>query len=201
VKTLRALVIGITFVSMQAAGNAAGLTIVTATAQQVNCAFEVDCTFTVASGQTNFAVPGALGTAQLQQRTFTAKLGQTLRHGFEFKLDLSQLVTLSDSTCFTGLEIDFGPIVKLQYNNTGPLDDVFQIVAAGEILLGSATQTDGVIAFTFQQLVCAGDGVIRGKSTVLFGMASASAPKLSSAKVFTTTADTLTVRAMLPAHH
>src|SRR5437763_14655475 len=142
--------------------NAAPLTVVSAITQDVNCAFDVDCTFPITDGATSFNLPGSTGLAQLRERIFSGKSGTltTIKNGYEYRLDLSQVTTLNDATCVTSLTVDFGPVIKLQYNRIGPLDDVFVIrTAPGTIGLLSAEQTGNTITFTLEQAVCAGDGV------------------------------------------
>ena len=166
--------------------SAAPLTVVSAITQDVNCAFEADCTFPITDGATSFNLPGSTGSAQLRERIFSGKSGlpATIKHGYEYRLDLSQVTTLTDATCVSSLEVDFGPVIKLQYNRTGPLDDVFVIrTAPGTIGLTSAEQIGNAITFTLEQPVCAGDGVSQGKSSFFFGLASAHGLKPTKAKI------------------
>ena len=76
--------------------NAAPLTVVSATTQDVNCAFEADCTFPITDGATSFNLPGSTGLAQLRGRIFSGKSGvpATIKNGYEYRLDLSQVTTL-----------------------------------------------------------------------------------------------------------
>ena len=189
--------------ALSGVANAAALSVVNATAADVNCAFEQDCTFTVASGSTSFSLPGANGTAALQMRTFSGKSGlpATIKHGYEYRLDLTNATTFVDASCVTGLEVDFGPVTKLQYNRVGPLDDVFVINSApGTIGLASAQQTGSVITFTFAQPVCAGDTSGTGKSTFFFGLASTGALAVITAKVEEFAGAVIRVRAGAPQH-
>lgn len=185
-RLLCGICLGIGLCAPPGLAGAAALSVVNATAANVNCAFEQDCTLTVTSGSSSFALPGATGTGELQMRTFSGKAGLTppIKHGYEYRLDLTNATTFVDASCVTGLEIDFGPVTKLQYNSTGPLDDVFVINSApGTIGLASAEQNGSVITFAFTQPVCAGDEPRRGQSTFFFGLASTGALKVISALI------------------
>jgi hypothetical protein len=72
------------------------------------------------------------------------------------------------------LDVDFGPVTKLQYNKLGPTDDVFVVTKGGlgTIGLASAVQNRNIITFTFSQPVCAADTSGPGQTTFFFGLAS-----------------------------
>ena len=74
----------------------------------------------------------------------------------------------------TALEVDFGPVAKLQYDRGGPADDVFVVTKGGlgTIGLASADQDRrGVITFTFSQPVCAAETASPGQTSFFFGLA------------------------------
>jgi hypothetical protein len=118
-------------------------------------------------------------------------------------VDLSQVVsTFETPPCVTDLSIDFGAVTKLQYNNVGPLDDVFVVVkgGVGKIGLLSAEQNRNVITFTFDQPVCPGSTPGTGASSFFFGLASANPPKAVVVKVSIPGLDPEDVKARAPAH-
>ena len=202
-RSLCGFCLGIGLCTLPSRAGAVPLSVVTVTAPDNFCAFEADCTVVVSSGVTNFAIPGAAGTGQLQLRTYPAKSGlpPTIKQGYEYRLDRTQATTFVDASCVTGLEIDFGAVTKLQYNKIGPLDDVFVITKGGPgtIGLASAEQNGTVITFTFAQPVCAADDSAPGKGTFFFGLASTHTPTAVSA-IVEGPFDPIRVRAVGPNH-
>jgi hypothetical protein len=160
---------------------AAPLTVVTVSAPEINCVFETDCSVAVTDTVGTITMPGTTGTARLQSRTFVGKPGAPGdgKTAYEYRLDLTQATTQMDASCLTGLEVDFGPVAKLQYNKSGAADDVFVVTKGGlgTIGLAAAEQNGDVITFAFTQPVCAADTGAAGKTTFFFGLASAKAPK------------------------
>src|SRR2546423_8758225 len=126
---LRELCLGIALCSSGGAAIAAPLTVVKVAAPDINCVFETDCTIIVTDSVGNIAVPAITGTARLQSRTFLGKPGAPAdgKTGYEYRVDLTQATAIGDQACITGLDVDFGPVTKLQYNKIGPLDDVFVV--------------------------------------------------------------------------
>lgn len=157
------------------------LTVVNVSAPEINCVFETDCTIVVTDTIGTVTLPGSTGTARLQSRTFTGQAGApgAGKTGYEYRLDLTQATTIGDSACVTSMDVNFGPVSKLQYNKVGPTDDVFVITKGGlgTIGLASAEQNRrGIITFTFSQPVCAADTLGPGQTTFFFGLASTNTP-------------------------
>jgi hypothetical protein len=154
--------------SVSAAAHAASLTVVDVNAPAINCVFHTNCAITLS-------------------RTYTAGPGSPAagNTGYQYRVDLTQAVAVGDFVCVTDLEVDFGPATRLQYNTTGPLDDVFVIThgGLGTIGLASATETNNVITFNFSQPVCAGASPGKGVTSFFFGLASTHAPKSVTAHV------------------
>jgi hypothetical protein len=82
--------------------------------------------------------------------------------------------------CVGSLDIDFGPVSKLQYNKAGPLDDVYVVSkdGIGTIGLYAVEQNGEVITFTFNESVCAGPTPGQGHSSYFIGVPSTLSPKL-----------------------
>jgi hypothetical protein len=181
---------------------ATSLSIVTVSAPEINCIYETDCTVTVTDTVANITLPSMTGNGRLQSRTFAGKAGAPAagKTGYEYRLDMTQATAIGDVACVTGLEVDFGPITKLQYNKAGPVDDVFVITKGGlgSIGLASAEQDRGVITFTFSQPVCAADTSGPGKTTFFFGLTSAHTPKGIVAKVEVPAFDPVDLKARAP---
>lgn len=165
------------------AAQAAPLSIVAVAAPPINCVFNTTCTVTVTDTVDTIAVPAGLwsGTARLQSRTFTGAPGAPAagKTGYEYRVDLTQAVSDGEAPCVTDLAVDFGPVTKLQYNNGGPLDDVYVVTKGGlgRVGLFAVDETGGVITFTFNQPVCAGPTPGSGHTTFFFGLTSAHPPK------------------------
>lgn len=167
-----------------AAACAASLSIVTVAAPDINCVFETDCTITVTDSSGTIPMPTITGTARLQSRTFTGMPGAPAagKTGYEYRVDLTQAQPIAEFACVTDLEIDFGPVAKLNYDKDRPLEDVFVVTKGGLGVVGllSAEQTGDSILFTFSQPVCAGESA---NTTFFFGLASNNAPVRTRAHV------------------
>ena len=167
--------------SLTSVANAAPLTVVKVAAPDINCVFETDCTVVVTDSVGNIALPNVTGIARLQSRTFVGQPGApgAGNTAYEYRVDLTQATAVGDVACVTGLNVDFGPVTKLQYNKVGPADDVFVVTKGGlgSIGLASAVQNRNIITFTFSQPVCAADSSGPGQTTFFFGLASIHPPK------------------------
>ena len=194
-----------------AAAQAAPLAIVNVTAPDINCVFETDCTIVVTDSVGAIALPALVsGTPRLQSRTFEGKPGAPAagKTGYEYRVDLTTAVTNAEFSCVTGLEIDFGPVTKLQYDKIGRPEDVFVVTKGGlgTIGLASAEQTGNVITFTFSQPVCAVSNWAdppgaKGQTTFFFGLTSAFPPRAVTATVDAPGVDPpIDVKARAPSH-
>jgi hypothetical protein len=173
--------------ALAGAAGAAPLTVVTVSAPEINCVFETDCTIVVSDSVGNIALPSVTGTARLQSRTYSGQAGAPAagKTGYEYRLDLTQATAVGDVACVTGLNVDFGPVTKLQYDKVGATDDVFVVTKGGLGTIGvaAAEQNGNVINFTFSQPVCAADSSGPGRTTFFFGLASGTTPKAITATV------------------
>ena len=201
---VRELILATVLCPVASVAGAASLSIVTVSAPQINCVYETDCTVTVTDTVGNLTIPSMSGNGRLQSRTFAGQAGAPAagKTGYEYRLDLTQATAIGDVACVTGLDVDFGPVTKLQYNKVGPLDDVFVVTKGGlgSIGLASAEQNHNVITFTFSQPVCAADTSGPGQTTFFFGLTSAHAPKAVIAKVEVPASDPVDVKARAPNH-
>ena len=204
-RILKILLGNIALLAAAPVAQAASLTVVTVAAPDINCVYETDCTVTVTDSIGTIPIPNLVsGTARLQSRTFTGKPGAPAagKTGYEYRVDLTTAVTNAEFSCVTDLAVDFGAVTKLQYNNLGPLDDVFVITKGGLGTIGLlfAEQTGNVITFTFSQPVCAGYSPNTGQTTFFFGLTSAFAPHAIEAKVGVPGLDPVDVKARAPSH-
>lgn len=172
----------------------------------VHCIFNTPCA--VVSSTDSFATIDVSslvwsGTAHLESRTFSVNFSAPigLKNFYEYRVDMTQTVTSADAACITAVSIDFGPVVKLQYNGVGPLDDGYVIFqgGVGSIGLLAVDETNGVITFTFSQPICAGTAPgTTGQASRLFGLASALPPRSVVAKVSVPGLDPIDVTARAP---
>jgi hypothetical protein len=133
---------------------------------------------------TDIPLPGINGKAVLHSRIIKAAPGSRAegRFAYEYRVDLSNAVTFVDLSCVTNLSVRFGPIEKLPYAAGAPgiaLRDVYAIkqgVPPNQIGFSTAVQTGDLVTFTFERLVCAGDGRNPGNTTFAFGLASRDSP-------------------------
>lgn len=201
---LRKTCLGIALCALPAIASAANLTVVTVAAPDINCIFETDCTIVVTDSVGTIALPSAAGTARLQSRTFVGKPGAPAdgKTGYEYRVDLTQATALGDVACVTALDVDFGPVTKLQYNKVGPADDVFVITKGGlgTIGLSSAVQNRNIVTFTFSQPVCAADASGPGQTSFFFGLSSSQAPTGIVATIEVPGIGPIDVKARAPSH-
>lgn len=142
------------------------------------------------------------GPARVQTRTFKLNFPPTgPKNFYEYQVDLTHAVTDAEFACITDLAIDFGPLIKLQYNGTGQLDHVYVLQdSASAIGLLAVDQTNGVITFTFSEPICAGVTPGTGHASRVFGLASPFPPKAIVAKVSVPALDPIDVAARAPQH-
>ena len=151
----------------------------------------------------NVSSPVWSGIARLQTRTFRASFPPTgPKNFYEYRVDLTQAVTNADAACITDLAIDFGPVIKLQYNGAGPLDHGYVVDRgrASTIGLLAVDQTNGVITFTFNEPICAGAAPGTGRASRSFGMASPFPPRAIVARVSVPGLDPIPAQARAPQH-
>lgn len=157
-------------------------------AQAINCLFSAGCAAVTPTDSVAdiSAAPGVTGSARLQTRTFvgvpgTAAAGKT---AYQYRVDLSQVVSSADAPCVTDVTVDLGPTVQLNYDGTGTPGDAYVVSQGGLGTIGifSAIRIGNKVAFTFNQPICAGASGGTGQSSQFFGVTSASAPKAVTAK-------------------
>jgi hypothetical protein len=192
------------FVAVPATLHAAPLTVVTVAAPDINCIFNPTCKLTGIDTVGDIPLPAISGKAVLQSRTFIGAPGAPGDGltAYEYRIDLTQASTLSEFVCVTDLAVDFGPVTKLQYDKTGPDDQVYVVTKGGlgSIGLLSADQTDSLVTFVFSQPVCVGQEGKPGDTSYFIGLASKGAPTAVTAKVVSPGPGPLDVKARAPSH-
>lgn len=171
-------------VSMGLAGvHAAPLTIVNVGAPAINCVFDPTCSIFVTDTTDTIALPGGAGTGFLQSRTFTGQPGSPAAglYGYEYRIDLREMMGITFVPCIDSLTIDFGPVVNtLDYNGDAAVGEEVYVVTmggSGTVAPVSADQVGRRVTFRFGPPVCA------RASTYFFGLACTEPPREVTAQV------------------
>ncbi len=174
--------------AVPAVAEAAPLAVVNVGFPAVNCVFNTSCTITVTDSIGTIPLGGISGTALLQSRTFVGSPGSPAAglRGYMYRVNLTNAVGILNIPCITALRVRFGPVVPLQYNAAGPLDQVFVATSGGlgTIGLASADLTGNDVTFTFSSPVCAGGSPGTGRTSFFFGLTSTAAPTAITAQAF-----------------
>ncbi|MGD2111708.1 MAG: hypothetical protein PVI86_20215, partial [Phycisphaerae bacterium] len=179
------------------------LKIVNVSAPDINCKFDEDCTITVDDFSDHFVLPAHGGDAFLQSRRFPIGESGTAAeglYGYQYRLDLRELMGLTALGCITSLTIDFGSVVSLDYDDDGTLDQVYVVTTGGlgSVVPTSAIRTGGTITFSFSPGVCAGGSPGSGESTYFFGLTSTNSSHAVVAQVEDTLGSVLDLDARAP---
>jgi len=179
------------------------LSLTNVSAPAINCKFDSDCTITVADSKDHFTLAATSGDAFLQSRTYPpGEAGSAAQglHAYLYRLDLRQLAGVTALPCVNRLKVDFGPVVRLDYNNDNVLDDVFVVTGGGlgSVTPSAASQSGRMVTFTFNPPVCAGSGPGAGESSFFFGMTSATPPRPVVSEIRDTLGDTQNLDARAP---
>ncbi len=121
--------------------------------------------------------------------------------GYEYRIDLTQASVLDRTvSCVTDFTLDFGPLVQLQYNKVGPIDDVYVVTKGGlgSVGLLSADAMDNKITFVFSQPVCPANEGKKGQTTYFFGLAAKGLPMPANGSVGVSGFDPFDTKARTP---
>ena len=158
-----------------ASPSASVLDIAQISASELECLFSTTCTSLSSTSITNFTLTGAAGSGFMQSRRPSA--GQPGAAGaglysYRYQFDLSAMV--GASFCIDEMEIDFGPVVPLDYDEDGSLEHVYVISSggSGSIAPSSVEKDSQMVKFSFSPGVCAGAAAGEGDLSFIFGMAS-----------------------------
>jgi len=202
--------LGITLAAQPAPSQAAPdastpLSIINVSAPAINCVFDADCTIFVEDVASSFTLDTSSGSSFLQSRMFprgeVGTPGAGL-FGYEYRIDMREMVGIGNPGCITALTVDFGPVVPLNYNGVGGTEHVYVVTSGGlgSIAPTSASQSDTGITFNFSPPVC-GDfssNQDNGESTFFFGLSSPFRDREISAVVNHNTGDPLDLFAHAP---
>jgi hypothetical protein len=179
------------------------LDLTTVSAPDINCVFDNDCTITVEDTSDHFTVGPTTGDAFLQSRTFPPGEPGTPAaglHAYLYRIDLRQLAAITAMPCITEMAIDFGPVVKLDYDGNGATEHVFIVTggALGNVAPSSATKNGRIITFAFGSGVCAGSSPGTGDSSFFIGLTSATPPRFVTAELADSLGGTTVLDARAP---
>ena len=115
-------------------------------------------------------------------------------------LDLTQLVGVVAAPCVTQLKLTFGPVVSLNYDSLGGVEQVFvtTVGGLGTVAPSSVDKTGGVVTFNFNTPVCAGSSPGKGDTSYFFGLASNQSARAVTATVVPTLGGSLSLNARAP---
>jgi hypothetical protein len=181
------------------------LSVVNLNTRAAACVFNTNCQVTPTETSGDIPMPpGVTGTGRVHTSTFSGTAGSpgAGKTAYQYRVDLTQAVSDGEAPCVTDLTIDFGPIAKLQYDGTGPVDDIFVVDQGGPGTIGiySAEQTVNKVYIIFNQPVCAGPTPGTGRSSFLIGLASTTAPANTVLQVGWPGLEPLPVRGRAPTH-
>jgi hypothetical protein len=188
---------------MGGGGPPASLAIVAVSAPAINCKFDTDCTIFVTDFVDHFTFPGATGEGFLQSRLFPVGEPGTAAeglYGYDYRIDLRNLAGGTGAHCVSELRVPFGPIVPIDYDDDGNLDDVYVVTEGGlgTVLPSAATRVGVNIIFSFDPAVCSGVGGSEGETTFFFGLASARSDRAVKAWIDETMTGTVVLDARAP---
>lgn len=190
--------------ALPAVASAETLSVVNVNYTGVTCTFDTSCTIGVSDSTAAIPLPGIVGTAQLQSRTFVGGASSPAAgyRGYEYRVDLTGATGLTAIPCVTSVRVAFGAVTPFQYDGVGAADQVFVITSGGigTIGLSSAVKSGNDITFTFASPVCAGSSPGTGATSYFFGLASQHAPIAVTANVTQTLGGALSVAARAPGH-
>jgi hypothetical protein len=178
------------------------LKVVNVGAPAINCVFNPPCTVTVSDMVSDIPM-SAGGTGRLQSRTYKGYPGAPADglFAYEYRLDLTNAVGLTNIACIDWMTITFGPVVNtLDYNGDKKPDQVFVVTSGGlgTIGLASAVETGSIIKFKFSSPVCEGGAPGKGDTSFFWGLVSKKPPINVTATLHETGGATHVVKARSP---
>ncbi|MFO7678729.1 MAG: S8 family serine peptidase [Chloroflexota bacterium] len=181
------------------------LSLVNVSAPAINCIFDTDCAIFVDDVASTFTLATSSGSSFLQSRMFPRGEVGTPGAGlyaYEYRIDMREMVGIGNPGCVTALTLDFGPIVPLDYDGNGSLDQVYVVTGGGlgSVAPSSADQSGTSLTFNFSPPVCGDFSAAQdnGESTFFFGLASPFRDHEITAVVNHNTGDPLSLIAHAP---
>ncbi|MBV7339595.1 hypothetical protein KFU94_67565 [Chloroflexi bacterium TSY] len=140
--------------------------------------FDHGCQLNGSDQVVNFALPGATGEGFFHSHSRDAGEEGTLAaglYGYQYRIDLANAVIEDESSCLLGFSLAFGPIIPVDYDGDGSLDDAYIITegAEGTTEIDEIEQSGNTITVRFGSPVCPGEGEAPGDSSYVVGLTSA----------------------------
>lgn len=169
-----------------AVAQAAALTVVSVSAPDINCVFNITCHVTATDTVKAFPpATGYSGKPRLFTRTIEGAPGSPADGltGYLYRVDFTKAQAEADINCVVWLKLKFGPVSQLNYDGSGNAD-VFVITTGGlgSVGVSSADKSGDNVTITFTEPVCPKNGVPPGQSSFWVGLAAPGAPVSSAAK-------------------
>lgn len=166
------------------------LNFVTVEAPDIYCLFDVDCNV-IPDGSTNILTFASMtGAGFLDSHLWPRGQIDTAGAGlfpYLYRIDLRELAGPGNPACITSLAVEFGPIVPLDYDANGSVEQGFVIASedAGSVVPSTVTATEGRLTFAFSPPVCGDHSPTQdnGQSTLFFGLASPFRPREVNAEL------------------
>ena len=157
----------------------ASLSVANVGAPDVNCLFDDDCTIFVDDTTAAFTYDLMTGAGFLQSRLWPRGQVGTIGAGlfpYLYRIDLRELVGPGNPACVSSFSLDFGPVVPLDYDDDGSLEDMFVVTSGGlgSVAPSAVDLTGGRLTVSFSPAIC-GDfspEQNNGESSFFMGLAS-----------------------------
>jgi hypothetical protein len=178
---------------------ALALRIVNVNAPSVNYVFNHTGTVTVTDKTSPVLVDGFVQSRIYRSEATSPARGQYV---YEYRVDLTNVLSITAPQWVSDLSLDFGPAATLDYNrDRRAVEQVFVVTSGGlgSVGLSSATQSPSGTFFNFSSRIYSGASRGRGQSSYFFGLVSAYPPRVINGHV-TTQAGVQTVSVYAPAH-
>ncbi len=157
----------------------AALTVANVSGPDVMCIFDNDCAIFADSTTALFTFDSMNGAGFLQSRLWPR--GEQGSEGvglfpYLYRLDLQELVGPGNPGCVTSFSFDFGPVVPMDYDDDGSLEDAFIMTSGdvGSIAPTTVDLTGSNLTVTFSPAICGDFSAAQdnGESSFFLGLAS-----------------------------
>jgi hypothetical protein len=142
------------------------------------------------------------GDGFVQSRYFKGNEGSPAsnRYCYEYRIDLTQVVTRDRSPYVWAFEVEFGPWVNLDFDGDGRDDDGFVISQGGLGVVGpyNVEQNGNSVKFVFDPPIYPGTPEEAGQSSYFFGLVADRPSREATGQVTDVSAQSHQVRILVP---
>jgi hypothetical protein len=158
-------------------------------APAINCVFSPTCTLSVQDRLRPIPLPGCPTQFFLQSRTFPGQPGTPAAglYGYEYRIDLTNPCFTNGLQDYSGiieLALPFGPHVKLDFDGSGTLSDLYVITNGSGSIYPTGiyyTLSGSVVHILFDSGGL--PTLVPGYSSLFIGMVSAQPPAIATAAI------------------